>query len=202
MKRDAQRDEDICIADMHSRIVTTTRKIRGAMEDGRWKMWTARCDRVHRKENEDTITERERAYAKIKQFWVQHVGMRRMDKSMVEVLQMSKEVREQWMQQVKGREYPTTRMGDYFDVRESQPRTPKEKTTTTARAPSNNNKLTAMGFKRTRNGEQRDRETAENEEVVEVETANNETTQDQTQTEQRGAARSRPEWMNRYGGGA
>jgi hypothetical protein len=39
-----------------------------------------------------------------------------------------------------------------------------------------------------RNGEQRDRET-ENEEVVEVETGNNDTTQDQTQTEQRGAAR-------------
>jgi hypothetical protein len=47
-----------------------------------------------------------------------------------------------------------------------------------------------MGFKRTRNGEQRDRETAENEEEVEVENGSNETTQDQTQTEQRGAARS------------
>jgi hypothetical protein len=46
-----------------------------------------------------------------------------------------------------------------------------------------------MGFKRTRNGEQqRDRETAENEEVVEVETGNNDTTQDQTQTEQRAGA--------------
>jgi hypothetical protein len=66
-------------------IVTITRKIRGVMEEGRWKMWTARCDRVHRKDDEDTITERERTYAKIKQFWVQHVGMRRMDKSMVEV---------------------------------------------------------------------------------------------------------------------
>jgi hypothetical protein len=74
----------------------------------------------------------------------------------------------------------------------------KEKAATTARAPSNNNKLTTMGFKRMRNGEQRDRETAENEEVVEVETGNRNTTQDQTQTEQRGAARSRPEWMNIY----
>jgi hypothetical protein len=57
--------------------------------------------------------------------------MRRMDKSMVEVLQMSKETREQWMQQVKGKEYSTTRVDDYFDVRESQPRaTSREKTTT------------------------------------------------------------------------
>jgi hypothetical protein len=108
-----------------------------------------------------------------------------MDKSMVEVLQMNKETREQWMQQVKGKEYSTTRMDDCFDVGESQPRAPKETAGKTARAPSNNNKLTAMGFKRMRNGEQRDRET-ENEEVVEVETGNNDTTQDQTQTEQRG----------------
>jgi hypothetical protein len=48
----------------------------------------------------------------MKQFWIQHVGMRRVDKSMVEVLQMSKETREQWMQQVKGNEYSTTRMDD------------------------------------------------------------------------------------------
>jgi hypothetical protein len=66
-------------------LVTTTRKIRGAMEEGRWKMWTARCDQVHRKEMiTRMITKKERTYAKIKQFWVQHVGMRRMDKSMVE----------------------------------------------------------------------------------------------------------------------
>jgi hypothetical protein len=48
-------------------------------------MWTARCDQVHKKGGDDTITERERTYAKIKKFWVQHVGMRRMDRSMVEV---------------------------------------------------------------------------------------------------------------------
>jgi hypothetical protein len=41
--------------------------------------------------------------------------------------------------------------------------------TITSRAPSNNSKLTAMGFKRMRNGEQRDSEAVENE-VVEVET--------------------------------
>jgi hypothetical protein len=58
------------------RVVTITRKIRGAMEEGRCKMWAARCDQVHRKEDDDPITERERAYAKIKQFWIQHVGMR------------------------------------------------------------------------------------------------------------------------------
>ena len=57
-----------------------------------------------------------------------------MDKSMVEVLQMNKETREQWMQQVKGKEYSTTRMDDYYDVGESQPRAPKEKTATLARA--------------------------------------------------------------------
>ena len=60
-----------------------------------------------------TISERENTYAKIKQFWIQHVGMRRVDKSMVEVLQMSKETRDKWMQQVKGKEYSTTRMDDY-----------------------------------------------------------------------------------------
>jgi hypothetical protein len=66
--------------------------------------------------------------------------------------------------------YSTTRVDDYFDVREPQPRAaPREKTTAMARAPINNNKLTAMGFKRTRNGEPRGRETAENEEVVEME---------------------------------
>jgi hypothetical protein len=32
-----------------------------------------------------TISERENTYAKIKQFWIQHVGMRRVDKTMVEV---------------------------------------------------------------------------------------------------------------------
>jgi hypothetical protein len=36
---------------------------------------------------------------------------------------------------------------------------------------------------------------AENEEVVEIETGSNDTTQNQTQVAQRGAARSRPEWM-------
>jgi hypothetical protein len=56
-------------------VDTTTRKLQGAMEEGRWKMWTARCDQVHRKEDDDTITERERTYAKIKKFWVQDVGM-------------------------------------------------------------------------------------------------------------------------------
>jgi hypothetical protein len=80
------------------RIVTITRKIRGALEEGRWKVWMARCDQVHRKEDDNTITERERTYAKIKQFWIQHVGMRRMDKNMVEVLQINKETKEQWMQ--------------------------------------------------------------------------------------------------------
>jgi hypothetical protein len=101
-------------------VVTTTRKHRGTMEEGRWNMWTARCDQqVHRKEGDETTTERERTYAKIKRFWVQHVGMRRMDRSVGEVLQMSKETREQWMQQVKGRECSTTRVDDYFDVRES-----------------------------------------------------------------------------------
>jgi hypothetical protein len=103
---------------------------------------------------------------------------------------MSKEAREQWIQQVKGKGYSTTRMGDYFDVTESQPRAPKAKATTTARAPSNNNKLTSMGFKRMRNGEWRaDRETTEKE-VVEVETGNNEAALDRTQAEQRGTARS------------
>jgi hypothetical protein len=29
---------------------------------GRWNMWTARCDQVHRKEDDGTITERERRY--------------------------------------------------------------------------------------------------------------------------------------------
>jgi hypothetical protein len=33
-------------------VVTTTRKIRGNMEEERWKMWTARCDQVHRKEDD------------------------------------------------------------------------------------------------------------------------------------------------------
>jgi hypothetical protein len=60
-------------------------KNRGNMEEGRWKMWTARCDQVHRKEDDVTISEREKTYAKIKQFWIQRVGMRRVDKSMVEV---------------------------------------------------------------------------------------------------------------------
>jgi hypothetical protein len=45
-----------------------------------------------------------------------------------------------------------------------------------------------MGFKRMRNGEQRDSETVEK--VVEVETGGNEAVQDQTQAEQRGTARS------------
>jgi hypothetical protein len=70
--------------------------------------------------------------------------MRRIDKSAVEVLQMSKETREQWTQHVKGKEYSTTRVDDHFDVRESPPWAPRDKTTTMARAPSNNNKLTAM----------------------------------------------------------
>jgi hypothetical protein len=60
--------------------------------------------------------------------------MRRVDKSIMEVLQMSKETRDQWMQQVKGRKYSTTRMDDCFDVGESQPRAPKEKVATPARA--------------------------------------------------------------------
>ena len=62
-------------------IATATRNIRGAMEEGRWKMWTARCDQVHRKEDDDTITEKERVpgystrvYAKIKKSWVQQRG--------------------------------------------------------------------------------------------------------------------------------
>jgi hypothetical protein len=50
-------------------------------------------------------------------------------------------------------------------------------------------------FKRQRNGEQRDGEMAENEEVVEIETGSSDTTQNQTQVAQRGAARSRPEWV-------
>ena len=70
----------------------------------------------------------------MKQFWIQHVGMRRVDKSMVEVLQMSKETRDKWMQQVKGKEYSTTRMDDYYDVGESQPRAPKEKTAALAKS--------------------------------------------------------------------
>jgi hypothetical protein len=53
--------------------------------------------------------------------------MRRVGKSMVEVLKLRKETRDQWMQHVKGKEYPTTRMDDYFGVGESQPRAPKEK---------------------------------------------------------------------------
>jgi hypothetical protein len=55
---------------------------------------------------------------------------------------------------------------------------------------NNNNKLTAMGFKRTRNGEPRGRETSENEEVVEVETGMNEATQDQ-RSRSRGGQRDR-----------
>ena len=60
--------------------------------------------------------------------------MRRVDKSMVEVLQMSKETRDKWMQQVKGKEYSTTQMDDYYDVGESQPRAPKEKTAALAKS--------------------------------------------------------------------
>jgi hypothetical protein len=159
------------------------------MEEGRWKMWTARCDQVHRKEDDVTISEREKTYAKIKQFWIQHVGMRSVDKSMVEVLQMSQETRGQWMQQVKGREYSTTRMDDYFDVGESQPRAPKEKAATPVRASKKSIKITTM-FKRLRNGEQRDGAMAENDEVVEIETGSNDTTQNQTQVAQRRTARS------------
>jgi hypothetical protein len=118
--------------------------------------------------------------------------MRRVDKSMVEVLQMSKETRDQWMRQVKGRDYSTTRMDDYFDVGESQPRAPKEKAATPARAHTKKGiKITTM-FKRLRNGEQRDGEMAENEEVVEIETGTSDTTRNQTQVAQRGTARSRP----------
>jgi hypothetical protein len=54
-----------------------------------------------------------------------------------------------------------------------------------------------MGFKRLRDGEQRDGEMAGNEEVVEIETGNDNTTQNQTQLAQRGTTRSRPEWMIR-----
>jgi hypothetical protein len=49
-------------------VVATTRKLRGPMEEWRWSMWTARYDHVHRKEDDDTITERERTHAKIKKF--------------------------------------------------------------------------------------------------------------------------------------
>jgi hypothetical protein len=45
-------------------------------------------------------------------------------------------------------------------------------------------------FKRLRSGEQRDEEMAENDEGVEIETGSNDTTQNQTQVAQRGAARS------------
>jgi hypothetical protein len=62
MEGNACEDED------PAQIITITRKIRGNMEEGRWKMWTARCDQVHRKEDDVTISERENAYAKIKQF--------------------------------------------------------------------------------------------------------------------------------------
>jgi hypothetical protein len=117
-------------------VVTTTRELRRAMEEWRWSMWVARCDQqVHRKEGDDTITERERAYAKIKKFWVQHVGGHEKNgqRCVVEVLQMSKEMREQWMQQVNGKGHSTTRVDDHFDVRQSQPRAaPREKTAAVA----------------------------------------------------------------------
>jgi hypothetical protein len=102
---------------------------------------------------------------------------------------MSKETRDKWMQQVKEKEYSTTRMDDYFDVGESQPRAPKEKAATLARASKKSIKTTTM-FKRLRNGEQRDGEMAENDEVVEIETGSNDTTQNQTQVAQRGTAMS------------
>ena len=116
---------------------------------------------------------------------------------MVEVLQMSKETRDKWMQQVKGKEYSTTRMDDYYDVGESQPRAPKEKTAALAKSSKKSIKITTM-FKRLRSGEQRDGEMAENDEGVEIETGSNDTTQNQTQVAQRGAARSRPEWVIRF----
>ena len=48
-------------------------------------MWTARCDNVHRVDDEETISERERTHTKLKKFWVRHVGMKSVGKSTVEV---------------------------------------------------------------------------------------------------------------------
>jgi hypothetical protein len=109
-------------------IVTTTRKIRRAMEEGRWKMWTARCDNVHRVDDEETISERERTHTKLKKFWVRHVGMKSVGKSIVEVciLHMEREQREVWMTEVKGKEYYTTRVDDHFDVQPDVTRQPRE----------------------------------------------------------------------------
>jgi hypothetical protein len=91
-----------------------------------------------------------------------------------------------------------TRMDVYFDAGESQPRAPKEKAATPARASSKSIKITAMGFKRLRNGEQRDGEMERGWGMRRYSgnrDGNNDTTQNQTQVAQRGAARSRPEWM-------
>jgi hypothetical protein len=42
-----------CNMEIHQ-VVTTTRNIRRAMEEGRGKMWTARCDSVYRVDDEET----------------------------------------------------------------------------------------------------------------------------------------------------
>jgi hypothetical protein len=51
-------------------------------------MWKARCDRVHRAEDEDTVNGREKTYNQLKHFWVQHVECKRVGRSMIEVLHM------------------------------------------------------------------------------------------------------------------
>jgi hypothetical protein len=115
-------------------LVNVTRKMREVMVDGCWELWKARCDRVHRAEDDDTVEKRERTYNELKRFWVQHVDCKRVCQSIIKVLHMSHEDRGKWMRIVKGKEYTPTRMDEFYTVEENEPQ-PLERATIAAVAP-------------------------------------------------------------------
>jgi hypothetical protein len=108
-----------------SELVNITRKMRVIMVEGCWELWKARCDRVHRAENEDTVNGREKTYNQLKHFWVQHVGCKRVGRSIIEVLHMSHEDREKWKRSIKGKEYTPTRMDEYYTVEDNESQPPE-----------------------------------------------------------------------------
>jgi hypothetical protein len=113
--------------DSPSQLVNTTREMRAAMVEGCWELPKARCDRVHRAEDEDTVNGREKVYNQLKDFWMQHVGCKRVGRSIIEVLHMSHDDRGKWKRNIKGKEYTPTRMDEYYTVEDSKPQPLEER---------------------------------------------------------------------------
>jgi hypothetical protein len=92
-------------------VVKLTRKVRKIMNEGCWEMWTGRCNKVHEKDNDVTQAGWEKVFSVSGAPAVLGsacFGLRRTDKTIVEVLYMKLVQRQAWMVRTKGMYNTTT----------------------------------------------------------------------------------------------